>query len=142
MMTVPPLPPQSGITVQSELDCLTMTWAGRRGFIRRVLGLSGPKEKLTLYRDRLVYTVRLHDWMPPGPVMRVTFGAAHPVVAGGLSGALSFPRHTLADVRLERDEQAVRLTVQYRLSRVEIGATLGEADKAWLADVLRRWIAG
>jgi hypothetical protein len=59
-----------------------------------------------------------------------------------LSGALSFPRHTLADVRLERDEQAVRLTVQYRLSRVEIGATLGEADKAWLADVLRRWIAG
>ena len=64
------------------------------------------------------------------------------VMAGRANGPISVPRHTLGDVRLERNEQAVRLTVQYRSSRVEIGAPLGEGDKAWLADVLRQWIAG
>ena len=133
-MTVPlpPLPPQSAITVRSEPDCLILSW------------LSNPKEELQLYRDRFIYTGSLHpcDWMPFGIVLSVTSGAAHPVWDAMLDGPVSFPRHTLGDVRLERNEQTVRLTVQYRLSPVEVGASLGEADKAWLADVLRRWIAG
>ena len=63
-----------------------------------------------------------------------------PAGAGG--GPISVPRHTLGDVLLQRNEERVQLMVQYRLAWVEIGASLGEDDKAWLADVLRRWIAG
>lgn len=137
IVQVPPLPPQSAITVRSEADCLALSWPRPRGIIRRLLGLSSAREELLLYRDRLVYRGSLHpnSWMPPGMVMKVL-----PAGAGG--GPISVPRHTLGDVRLQRNEERVQLMVQYRLAWVEIGASLGEDDKAWLADVLRRWIAG
>jgi hypothetical protein len=141
MMTVPPLPPGSAITVQSEPDCLTVSWAGRRGIIRRVLTLSGPSVKLLLYRDRLVYTEWPHELFF-GLVLEVTSRTVQSVWAPNVRSD-SIPRHALGEVRLERSDEAVRLTVRYGVaSRVEIGASLGEGDKAWLAEVLRRWIAG
>ena len=140
MMTVPPLPPGSAITVRSELDCVTLSWAGRRGIIRRVLTLPGRTEKLLLYRDRLVYT----EWPHRTPFgMRITSWVVSPVVPNTGLHSTAIPRDALGEVWLERSREAVRLMVRYGLvSRVEIGASLGEGDKAWLADVLRRWIAG
>ena len=144
-MTVPlpPLPPQSAITVRNEPDCLTVTWAGRRGFIRTFLGLPGRTEKLVLYLNRLVYSEWPHPrWVHFGVVMKVASRPVHPVVPDTFHSA-GIPRDALGDVRLERSDEAVRLTVRYGVaSRIEIGATLGDGDKAWLADVLRRWIAG
>src|SRR5262245_27510602 len=98
---VPPLPPQSGITVRSEPDCLALSWAGRRGIIRRVLALSGRTEKLVLYSNRLVYS----EWPQPrwGPfVLRVTARAVQPVVPDTFRGSEAIPRDALGDVQLER----------------------------------------
>ncbi len=130
---LPPLPPQSAITVRSDPHCLTLSWAGRRGIIRRVLALPGRSVTLLLYRDRLVSS----EWPRGAPSCIV------PVVSSRGFQSTGIPREALGDVRLEGSDEAVRLTVKYGVaSRVEIGASLGESDKAWLAEVLRRWIAG
>src|SRR5215510_8852396 len=143
MITVPALPPGSAITVRSEPHCLTLSWEGRRGTFRRVLALPGRTEKLLLYRDRLVYTEWPHPRWGADFVLIGPSRAVPPVVPDTSSRSTAIPRDALHDVQLERTEGTVRLMVRYGLvSRVEIGATLGEDDKAWLTDVLRRWIAG
>jgi len=121
---------------------LALSWAGPRGTFRRLLALPGRTETLLLHQDRLVYSEWPHPRIPFGIVMRAPPSTGPPVVPNSFRrGAI--PRAALGDVQLERSEGAVRLMVRYGLvSRVEIGASLGEGDKAWLADVLRRWIAG
>lgn len=142
-MTVPlpPLPPQSAITVRTDADCLALSWADRRGIIRDLLNLQDPTVELRLYRDRLVYTEWPHELFF-GLVLNVTSRTVQSVWAPDVHSD-SIPRHALGEVRLERSDEEVRLTVRYGVaSRVEIGASLGVGDKAWLAEVLRRWIAG
>jgi hypothetical protein len=49
------------------------------------------------------------------------------------------PRAELGEVRLERADGGGRLTVDHGAERFEIGPTLGDAEREWLAERLRGW---
>jgi hypothetical protein len=49
------------------------------------------------------------------------------------------PWSELGEIRLERVGERQRLTVDWSAERIEIGSTLGEPEREWLASVLRIW---
>jgi hypothetical protein len=50
------------------------------------------------------------------------------------------PRSELGEVRVERVGERQRLTVDVGAERIELGASLEEPEREWLADVLRGWL--
>jgi hypothetical protein len=53
--------------------------------------------------------------------------------------AKEIPWSELGEIRLERVGERQRLTVDWGAERIEIGATLREPEREWLAKVLRAW---
>jgi len=52
-------------------------------------------------------------------------------------------REEIEEVRLSGGESGCRvLTVRSRGKRLVVGGCLGDPDRRWLADVLRKWLAG
>ena len=49
------------------------------------------------------------------------------------------PWSELGPIRLERVGERQRLTVDWGAERIEIGATLREPEREWLAEILRAW---
>jgi hypothetical protein len=92
---------------------------------------------LRVHNERLVYDP---GWTPL-TVMAQAAARTRPSLGEVLKAPkrADIPRAAAGAVRLERVGERLRLTMDHGPERVELGESLREPEKEWLAGVLRQW---
>lgn len=113
------------------------TLGGSAAIYMFVTLIRGPRpERIVLGSDSLYHDPGMSIMFPPN---RYDFSQWNRMMPWNRGKRRTMTREAVGNLKLERVGERQRLTVDVGAQRVEIGTSLTEPEREWLADVLRTW---